>query len=59
MPPWRVANTDMTLTIKNPNLAKAVLLNPSGYAAREVPVTNEGGKLTLKLPSDTMYLVLK
>ena len=58
-PPWRVANTDVTLTITNPNLTKAVLLDPSGYAAKDVPVQVAGGKLTIKLPADTMYLVLK
>jgi len=59
MPPWRVANADVTLTVTNPNLTRAVLLNPSGYAAKEVPVTSRGGKLTVKLPTDTMYMVLQ
>ena len=58
-PPWRIANTDVTLTIANPNLSKAVLLDEAGYAARDVEVTGEGGKLTVKLPPDTMYLILQ
>jgi hypothetical protein len=58
-PPWRVANTDVTLTITNPSLTKAVLLDPSGYAGKDVPVAAQGGKLTIKLPTDTMYLVIR
>jgi hypothetical protein len=58
-PPLRVAKTEVTLTVTNPNLTKAVLLDPSGYAAKDVPVTGQGGKLTVKLPADTMYLVLQ
>ncbi len=58
-PPWRVADTDVTLTVANPNLSKATLLNPSGYAAKDVPVKTAGGKLTLVLPKDTMYLILR
>ncbi len=37
-PPLRVANTEVTLTITNASLTKATLLNPSGYAAKDVPV---------------------
>jgi len=58
-PPWRIANTDVTLTIANPNLSRAVLLDEAGYAARDVEVTGDGGKLTVKLPTDTMYLILQ
>ncbi len=58
-PPWRVANTEATLAIANPGLKKATLLDVDGYAAKSVPVQTAGGKLTIKLPADTMYLVLE
>ena len=58
-PPWRIANTEATLTIANPNLTRAVLLDQSGYTAKDVPVESQGGKLTIRLPADTMYLVLQ
>jgi hypothetical protein len=58
-PPLRIANTEATLTVTNPNLTKAVLLNPSGYADKDVPVQTAGGKLTIKLPANTMYLIIR
>ncbi len=58
-PPLRVANTEVTLTITNPNLTKATLLDPSGYAVKDVPAKTAGGKLTIELPKDTMYLILR
>ena len=58
-PPWRIANTEVTLTIANPNLSKAVLLDEAGYAARDVAASRRGDALTVKLPPDTMYLILE
>ena len=58
-PPWRVKNTDATITLANPGLTKATLLTVDGYAGRPVPAQSAGGKLTVKLPPDTMYLVLE
>ncbi len=58
-PPLRVANTEVTLTIADPNLTKAVLLDASGCAVRDVPVSAAGGKLKVKLPPEAMYVVLR
>jgi hypothetical protein len=58
-PPWRVTNTDVTLTIANPNLKTATLLDTSGYRARQVEGKADGGRFTLKLPAETLYLVLE
>jgi len=57
-PPWQIANTQVTLTISNPELTKATLLDVAGYAQRDVSISRAGGQLTLELPSNTMYLVL-
>lgn len=43
----------------NPNLSKATLLNSAGMAEKTVPVQIQDGKLTVKLPENTMYLVLQ
>ena len=58
-PPWRVANTDATITINNAGLSKATLLTVDGYVQATVPVHPAGGKLTVNLPPETMYLVLE
>ncbi len=57
--PLLVANTEVTLTIANAGLTKATLLDVSGYAAKDVPVKTADGKLTIALPKDTMYLILR
>jgi hypothetical protein len=58
-PPWRVRNTQATVTIANPGLTKATLLTVDGYASSRVPVQSGDGRLTVQLPPDTMYLVLE
>ncbi len=58
-PPWRVANTEVGLALKNPGLAKATLLDPAGYPAGKIPVTRAKTGVTLVLPPETMYLLLE
>ena len=58
-PPYQIANTDATLTISNPALTKATLLDPAGYAAAPVALTKTATGVTLKLPPNTMYLVVE
>jgi hypothetical protein len=40
-------------------LSKATLLDPAGYAASPVAVNKAAGGLTLKLPSNAMYVVIE
>lgn len=58
-PPWRVTDIDATVTVTNPSLETATLLDANGMPVRTVPVTREGATLDVKLPPDTMYLVLQ
>ncbi len=57
--PWRVADTQVGLALKNPNLTKATRLDPAGFATETVPVTKTKTGLTLTLPPETMYLILE
>jgi hypothetical protein len=57
-PPWRIANTQVTVAIGNPHLQRATRLNVSGYRAEDVSVTRTGDSLRVRLPADTMYLIL-
>ena len=57
--PWQIVNAEVTLTVTNPALTRATLLDPAGYPARAVPVTRVGGRLTVHLPANTLYLVLE
>lgn len=58
-PPWQIGNTKATITLKNSGLTKATLLDPNGYATKEIPVKTAGGSIVIELPSDSMYVVLR
>jgi hypothetical protein len=57
--PWRVIDTDVTLTINNAGIKTATLLDTAGYAAKKFDVEQAGGKLTVKLPANALYVVLE
>lgn len=57
-PPWRVGKIDATLSVRNAKVAKATLLDLNGYAFGDVPVSRDGEWASVKLPAETMYLVL-
>ncbi len=57
--PWRVADTQVGLALKNPNLTKATRLDPAGSPTEDVPVTKTKTGVTLTLPPETMYLILE
>ncbi|MBL7220330.1 MAG: hypothetical protein ISS69_09470 [Phycisphaerae bacterium] len=57
-PPWRIANANVTVTVSNPHLTRATLLDTSGQAAANVDVRAADGKLTVKCPETTIWLIL-
>jgi hypothetical protein len=58
-PPWLVANTKATVTIKNASVSRAILLDVGGYPEGELPVDKNGGTVTIKLPGNAMYVMLQ
>ncbi len=58
-PPWRVAASEFGISLKNPGLTKATLLNAAGYAIENVPINRAKTGVTLTLPTNTMYLILE
>ncbi len=54
-PPFRIANTLVTVEINNPGLTQAVVLDINGYPKSKQQVRQ--GQVTL--PKDAMYVVLK
>jgi hypothetical protein len=57
--PWQVANTDVTVVLKNDGLKKAVLLDVNGYPTKKIDARSEGGAMVVKLPADCLYAVLQ
>jgi hypothetical protein len=59
-PPLQVENVEATLTIANPRLSKATLLDINGMAtSTPVDVKQLQGKVTVRLPTHAVYLVLQ
>jgi hypothetical protein len=57
--PWVVEDTKMTVTVKNPELRKAKLLDINGNVRGDLNVVTSAGAVKLSLPKDGMYIVLQ
>jgi hypothetical protein len=57
--PWKCANTEVKLTIKNSSLNKATLLDAAGYAKSDVEIVKTGDAIQIQLPEDAMYVILE
>jgi len=57
--PWKVANTEVSITIKNSVVDQAFLLDAGGYSKGVVNLTKNEGETSLTLPEDAMYVILK
>lgn len=58
--PMQVENIEAVLTIANPRLSKATLLDSNGMAtATSADIEQTAGKATIRLPANTIYLVLQ
>ena len=55
--PWRAANTVMTLTIDNPNIKSAHLLDVNGYEVGQIGVEETNAGLKIYLPTNAMYVI--
>ena len=57
--PWKGADIMTTVTIKNPKLTRAVLLNSAGYANGLSPIDYVDGGIKVNLPNNAMYVVVR
>jgi hypothetical protein len=58
--PWQIVKGDVTITIRNPSLKTAVVLDANGMSAGTVALKPAGGGgRTFKFPPDAMYVVLE
>jgi hypothetical protein len=56
--PWRVADAEVTVELRNKGLTKAVRLDANGYNVQEIASKTESGAIVVKLPADCLYAVL-
>ena len=57
--PWQVERADATVTVANPRLTKATLLDMNGMPTpTRIELTANEGRVSVTLPTNTLYLVL-
>ncbi|MBC8103372.1 MAG: GNAT family N-acetyltransferase [Cytophagales bacterium] len=57
--PWSIVRADLTVTVRNPGLTVATMLDANGEAVRRLPLTRISGGIRLTYPADTLYVVLQ
>lgn len=57
--PWVAQPTIVELTVANPHIKKAVLLDLAGYPVKELTVKRKKGTVTVVLPPESLYVVLQ
>jgi hypothetical protein len=57
--PWQVTRAHLTLTISNPGLSKATVLDANGNAAGEAKLVRRGDEVELRFPEDALYVILQ
>ena len=57
--PWKCANTLATVSIKNSNVNRAIVLDAAGYAKTTANIQNVENGIKIELPEDAMYVVLE
>ncbi|MCC5932362.1 MAG: T9SS type A sorting domain-containing protein [Cyclobacteriaceae bacterium] len=57
--PWKAANSLVNITLNNPKIKSARLLDINGYEIREIRVENleNGQKIKFNIPHEAMYIV--
>lgn len=58
-PPLRIANSHIRLTLNNPELAECIVLDAGGYARKTMAVESKQRQVSVDLPSDALYIVLR
>ncbi|MBM4035410.1 MAG: hypothetical protein FJ291_27010 [Planctomycetes bacterium] len=58
--PWLIVEADVKVTLRNPHLKAATVLDPNGMATRRVPLTEAaGGGKAFAFPPDALYVLLE
>lgn len=55
--PWRAANTQVSVQLRNDRIRSAHLVDANGYRVNEIPIDRGNNQVTLSLPSNAMYVI--
>ncbi|MGO9202583.1 MAG: hypothetical protein ACLQM8_18840 [Limisphaerales bacterium] len=50
---------DVTLSLNNPNITRARVLDPNGVPVRDIPLESSTGRKKFRFPEDALYVVLQ
>ncbi len=56
--PWLASPTLVSVSVSNPGIQKAYMLDPAGYIVKEIPVKRFKERVKLHLPPESLYVVL-
>jgi hypothetical protein len=57
--PWAIAENNLTITVNNPKITKATVLDMNGLARGQAELHRQGNKVTVQMPPDAKYLILQ
>jgi len=57
--PWMIVRADVTVSVSNPNVTKARVLDPNGLPVSEIPLETSADRKKFKFPPDALYVVLQ
>ena len=57
--PWMIVRADVEITIANPALKTARVLDANGMPVNEIPLKSSAGRKMFKFPPDALYVVLR
>ncbi|MCA9034832.1 MAG: hypothetical protein KDA91_06880 [Planctomycetaceae bacterium] len=57
--PWNIENTDAQIELRNTKLSRATQLDANGLPIKELALAKTGVGVSLTLPADAMYLLLR
>lgn len=57
--PWKCANTQVTLKLKNAGINRATLLDAAGYPKSTFEINQAGSEVQITLPQNAMYVMLE
>ncbi|WP_107668497.1 hypothetical protein [Cyanothece sp. BG0011] len=57
--PWRIENNDIDLTINNPKLTKAMILDSNGLVKQTINLKSDRSQISLQFPTNAKYVILE
>ncbi len=57
--PWMIVKAEVSLTVGNPALKTARMLDANGMAVKDIPLEHSGSGVAFKFPGDALYVILQ